>query len=67
MNDITLDETTPGLGDARYSCTFSKHGVCVVWPARRADGDRIPVHELSDASEAAGVSNRGPSVGEDGR
>jgi hypothetical protein len=58
MNNITLDETTPDLGDAGYSCTFSKHGVCVVWPARRANGDRvevhIPVQELSDASAAAG-------------
>jgi hypothetical protein len=58
MNDITLDERTPDLGDAGYSCTFTKHGVCVVWPARRANGDRvevhIPVQELSDASEVAG-------------
>jgi hypothetical protein len=57
MNDITLDEA-PDLGDAGYSCTFTKHGVCVVWPARHANGDRvevhIPVRELSDASAVAG-------------
>ena len=63
MNDITLDERIPDLGDAGYSCTFTKHGVCVVWPAQRANGDRvevhIPVQELSDASVAAGGESFG--------
>ena len=58
MNDITLDERSPDLSDAAYSCTFPGHGMCVVWPAHSANGDlvqvHIPVQELSDASEAAG-------------
>jgi hypothetical protein len=63
MNDITLDERSPDLSDAAYSCTFPGHGMCVVWPAHSANGDlvqvHIPVQELSDASAASGGDHFG--------